>query len=103
MWSVMNSGPVPQFKPTDSRSACAIEDVQRIGGLPGQHGAHGFDGAGDHHREYGGRVRAPGAGWPAAGLDVARVLAGFEQQDVGAAIDQRLGLIVEILLQMRRR
>ena len=25
MWSVMNSGPVAQFRPTESRSACAME------------------------------------------------------------------------------
>ena len=34
------------------------------------------------------------------GFDVARIVAGFEQQNVRAAIDQRLGLIVVILLQM---
>ena len=51
MWSVMNSGPVAQLSPIDSRSACAIEAQKGFGVLPGQHGAHGFDGARDHDRE----------------------------------------------------
>ena len=33
------------------------------------------------------------------GLDVARVLAGLDQQEVRAAVDQPLGLLVEALAQ----
>ena len=54
-----------------------------------------------------------GMGWPSsrprslngqnAGFDVARVLASFEQQQIGAAFDQASGLIVEIFAQAARR
>ena len=58
MWSVMNSGPVAQFRPMESRSACAMEAQNASAVWPGQHGAHGFDGARDHHRNAPARARA---------------------------------------------
>ena len=63
MWSVMNSGPVAQLRPIESRSACIDRGAEGVGGLAGEHGAHGLDRARDHGGDPRGRVRAAGARW----------------------------------------
>ena len=47
----MNSGPVAQLRPMESRSACAMEAQKASGVLAGEHGAHGLDGARNHDRD----------------------------------------------------
>ncbi len=82
-------------------------DPQRFGVLPRQHGAHGLDGAADHHRHTAAGGQAEFLIQPLDGqqrrLDVARVLAGFDQQQVGAAQHQAAGLHVEDLAQLGER
>ena len=77
--------------------------VKRVGGLARQHGPHGFDGARNDYRDAPAEFTLEAPDGQQAGLDVARILAGFEQQNIGAAIDQRFGEIVVILLQMVER
>ena len=68
--------------------------VERVHALPGEHGAHGLDGAAHHERKLatGFRHGAPDA--DGGRLDVERVLAGLEHQRVHAALDERAGLTV---------
>ena len=70
--------------------------VQRLRVLPGQQRAHGLDGAlhGNRHVAVQLGLRAVNTLQP--GLDVDGVLAGFEQQHVGAALNQPGGLLVII-------
>ena len=103
MWSVMNSGPVAQFRPMDSRSTWEIGGTEGIGGLAGEHGAHGLDGAGNHDRDAAAELAHQLLNAEQAGLDVARILAGLEQQNVGAAFHQGLGLLVKILSKLLER
>jgi hypothetical protein len=73
---------------------------QRLGILAGEHRASGFDGHRDGHRD------APGASVEGLldtderGLDVARVLAGLDQQVVGAAGHEAQRLDAEVLDQL---
>ena len=76
---------------------------QRLDVLPGEHRAHGLDGHGDHHRNRLAEFAAQIVDGQHAGLDVARVLAGFEQQQVGAAFDQPARLLVESCCEAARR
>ncbi len=68
---------------------------ERIRGLAGEHRAHRLDRAGDHHRP----SRAELGEHPLDGdqrrLGVAGVLAGLDQQQVGAALDQAPDLLRE--------
>ena len=91
MWSVMNSGPVRAVEADREQVGVGDGRAKRVGGLAGEHGAHGLDGAGDHRGNRVVHARVPSrCDGQQPGLDVARILAGFEQQDVGAAFDQRL-------------
>ncbi len=75
--------------------------VQRVCRLPGQHGAHGLDGARHHHGNPAAEFLAQAADAEQGGLDVARILAGLHQQHVGAAVHHGLGLLVEVLDEFR--
>ena len=75
---------------------------ERFDVLAGEHRAHGLDGDGNHHRNGLAEFAAEIVDGQDAGLDVARVLAGFEQQQIGAAFDEAFGLIVEILAQLSK-
>ena len=61
---------------------------QRLDVLSGEHRAHGLDGHGDHQRNGLADFAAEFLDRENAGLDVARVLAGFEQQQIRAAFDE---------------
>ena len=77
--------------------------VKRVSGLSGQHRAHLLDGARDHHRDAEAQFFAETVDGEQTCLDVARVLAGFEQQNVGAAVNQSLRLLVEAIDKLRKR
>ena len=77
--------------------------IKRIGGLPGEHRAHGFNRSGDHG---GNCVAALGSKFMDSqqpGFHVARILARFEQQDIGAAFHQPLRLQIVVVDQVWKR
>ena len=73
---------------------------QRVGSLPGEHRPHRLDRARNHHRHAIAQLLEHFLHADQAGLDVAGVLRGFEQQDVGAALDQSFRLVVVVLAQL---
>ena len=72
-----------------------------VGGLAGEHRAHRLDGPGDHYRNLAAQLAHDTLDSEQPGFHVARVLAGFEHQDIGAAFHQRLGLFVIIFFELR--
>lgn len=68
--------------------------IESFGVLTGEHGTGVFDGAGDHGGNVVAEFAAEVVDGKQGGLDVAGVLGGLDKEDVGAAIDQALGLFV---------
>ncbi len=77
--------------------------AERVRRLPREHGAHSLDGGRDHGGDGPAQLAPQPFDCQQRGLDIARVLAGFDQQDVRAARDQGAGLLVEVLDQLRKR
>ena len=73
---------------------------QRFGVLAAEHGAGGLDGRRHRHRQAPAGVLEGGVEAEQAGLDVARVLGGLQQQVVGAAGHQSEGLEAEVVGQL---
>ena len=72
---------------------------QRVGSLPGQHRPHRLDRPRHHHRPLEGEFVESRVNADQSRLDVARVLAGFEQQQVNPAFQQPARLLVEVANQ----
>ena len=75
--------------------------AEGVRGLPRQHGSHGLDGARDHRRNRLTQFAPQTLDGQQCGFDIARVLAGFDQQDIRPALDQRARLLVKIRDQLR--
>ena len=71
-----------------------------VGGLAGEHGAGGFDGAGDHGGDTDAAFDLEAAEGEEGGLDVAGVLGGFDEDDVGSAVEKAARGVVIIGLQL---
>src|ERR1700722_1520172 len=69
-------------------------------GLACEHGAHRFDGDGNHQRDWLAEIAAQLLNGKDAGFDVARILTSFEKKDVRAAFDQALGLLMIIISKL---
>ena len=76
---------------------------ERVGRLSGEHRAHGLDRAGNHHRNIDAEFLFHARDRQQGRLHVARVLASLDQQNIGAALDERLRLLVEILAKRVER
>ena len=74
-------------------------DAECIRGLTGEHRAHRLDGAGDHHRDLHAQIALELIDRQQRGFHVAGVLAGLDQQQIGAALDQRPGLQIVAVAQ----
>ena len=81
-----------------------IEVVERspqsLDALSRQHGAHGLDSDGDHKRDIHPELARQALHGQSAGFYVARVLTGFQQQQVHTTIDQRARLLEIGLLEL---
>ena len=95
----MNSGPVAQLSPTARRFAVGDRGAERIRRLSGEHRAHRLDGAGHHHRDLDAQLALELIDRQQRGFDVAGVLAGLDQQQIRAALDQRARLEIVALAQ----
>ncbi len=73
-----------------------------VDGLPGEHGPHRLDGSRNHDRNRVADVAPSLLDAQQPGLDVARVLAGLDQQKVHATLDQRHGLLAVGCLQLAK-
>ena len=71
--------------------------------MTGEHCTHRFNGAGDHRRNLIIQLAPEAVDREQPGLYVPRILAGFEKQDVDAAIDEAFRLVVVIGDQFRKR
>src|SRR3984957_17032705 len=69
-------------------------------GLAGEHGAHRFDGDGNHQRDWLTEVVAQLLNREDAGFDIARILTSFEKKDVRATFNQAMGLFVIIISKL---
>src|ERR1700732_2836104 len=68
--------------------------------LASEHGAHRFNGDGNHQRDWLAEVVAQLLNGEDAGLDVARILTSFQEKDVRAAFDKAVGLFVIIISKL---
>ncbi len=99
----MNSGPVGAVE-ADAEQVDVLERRdESVGGLPGEHRSHGFDCARDHDGEFVTEFVESLLDADECGLDVARVLAGLDKQDVGAAFGESARLLIEIVNELRKR
>ena len=96
MWSVIRSGPVAQFMPTPSRSVIRDGSVERVDGLAAEHGAGAFDGDAGDYRNVDSEIARQLFHGHQARLEAAGVEAGFDEEIVGAALDEAFGLEVVI-------
>ena len=103
----------PQVVGHELRPCCAVETdreevgmrdrrAKRLGGLPGQHGAQRFNRPRDHGRDAASAFPPQPLDGDERRLDVARVVAGLEQQHIHAALQQGPRLLVEVLHQLRK-
>ncbi len=74
-----------------------------VGGLAGEHRTHGFDRARDHDGELVAEFVEGLLDADERGFDVARVLAGFDEEDVRAAFGESARLLIEIVNELRKR
>src|SRR5208282_453210 len=87
-------------EPNGEQAGMGHGNPEGVGGLPGEHGAGGLDGAGDHEGNVAGEFAAGTLDAEQRGLDVAGVLAGLDEEYVCAAFDEPQGLHVKGLLQL---
>ncbi len=90
----MNSGPVAQFRPMASRSACATETQKASAAWPASMVPMGSMVPETMTGTLQPSSRSSVLNAEQRRLHVARVLAGLDQQEVDAALHQRLGLLV---------
>ncbi len=86
-------GPRGAVQPDGDRIKVLDARVEGLDALPGEHGAHGLDGARQHHGEARARLGEVPAHGEAGGLGVHRVERGLDEQDVGAAVDEAADLL----------
>ena len=101
MWSVMNSGPVAQLSPIVEQVDVRQRDRERLGGLPGEHGAGRLDGARHHHRHAPAELARGARRWPSSAALTLRVSWQVStQQVVDAALDEAERLLRKWLDQL---
>ncbi len=100
----MNSGPVAQFRPTESKLSVRDGGVERVGRLAGEHGTHRFNGARDHGRNRIIRARGPAGRWPASPALTLRVSWQVSSSRISAPPSTNaFGLVVIVVDQIRER
>ena len=84
----------------DGEQAGGLErHPERVGGLPGEHGAHDLNGAGDHDGDLVADVPHDALGRDEGCLDIAGVDGGLDEDDVNAALDELADLLIEVFFE----